>query len=122
MSDYITTEVSVDMSGVTKAVRDILNDDTVKTEIHQALATAVDPWIPFDTGNMSQEEIEINADGVRYYAYYAHEQYYNTEFNHTRTHHPLATAYWDKVAMQTQRDKFAQDVADIIARRFNSNG
>lgn len=121
MSNIVTTTVSVDVSEITKEIQNIINSDETMTEVHEAFASILDPYVPYDTGNMSQDEISIDADGVTYYAEYAAKQYYGVEFKHTKDTHPLATAYWDKVAMQTQQEAFAQEVADIIARRL-SNG
>lgn len=120
MSDYIKTDVTVNIDAIKSKIESVINDSAVMTEVHQTFAGIIDPWIPFDTGNMSQEEISISAECVTYYAEYARKQYYGTEFNHTRTHHPLATAYWDKVAMQTEKEHLAQEVHDIIVRRLNN--
>lgn len=115
----ITTEVTVDVDAISSRIEQAINDAGVKTEVHQALAEIVDPYVPYDTGALSKN-IEVSAEGVRYTEEYASKQYYGEEFNHKTEHHPLATAYWDKVAMQTEKEVLAQRVHDIIVRRLNN--
>ena len=66
------------------------------------------------------DSVEIQPDGVVYTADYAWKQYYGTEFRHKTDVHPLATAFWDKVAMETQYDNFAEGIKEIIIRRYNN--
>ena len=120
MSVVSVTNVKVDVSGVVNDINNVINDDTTRTLIQARLAQVVFPYVPYDTGYLSEDSVEIEADGVVYTADYAWRQYYGTEFNHKRDVHPLATAFWDKVAMQDHYDEFAQDVKDIIVERYNN--
>lgn len=119
MSDIIKTNVVVDMSSITDKVNGLLNDATVMTEVHREFANIIDPWVPYDTGNLSKD-ITVDASGVTYNADYAAKQYYGTELHHNKEKHPLATAYWDQVAMQTEKEALAAKVKDILIRRINS--
>lgn len=120
MSIVSITNVKVDGSNATKGIENVVNDDYTRTMIHALLAQTVDPWVPYDTGYLSKGSVEIDETGVIYTADYAWRQYYGENFNHKREVHPLATAFWDKVAMETQFDAFAEGVKEIIIRRYNS--
>lgn len=120
MSVVSVTNVTVDVSGIVSEINNVVNDDYTKTLIHARLAQIVDPYVPYDTGYLSQDSVEIDETGVIYTADYAWRQYYGTEFRHKTEVHPLATAFWDKVAMETHYDEFAEDVKEIIIRRMNN--
>ena len=113
------TDVKVDVSGVAEKLNNVVNDDYTRTLIHALLAKTVEPYVPYDTGYLSGESVEIDETGVTYTADYAWRQYYGVDFNHKKEVHPLATALWDKVAMETQFDAFAEGVKDVIIRRYN---
>ena len=115
----ISVKVDVDMDGITKRIEDIIHDEGVMTEVHEAYAEVLNPYVPYDTGYLSQDSVEVSAEGVTYTADYAWKQYYGTEYNHKKEVHPLATAMWDKVAMQTEKEAFAETVKEIIVRRLN---
>lgn len=115
----ITTNVEIDLQGIVNDLENVVNDEETMLLVHAVLAQIVDPYVPYDTGYLSQESVEIEPDGVVYTAEYAWRQYYGVDFNHKKEVHPLATALWDKVAMETQFDVFAERVKEIIIRRFN---
>lgn len=119
MSEFITTNVTVHTDVIMQKVENAIHDEGVMTQVHQAFAEIIDPWIPYDTGNLSQD-ITVSAECVTYNADYASIQYYETEFNHKREHHPLATAYWDKVAMQTEKERLAREASEIVKRRLKN--
>lgn len=118
MSDFITTDVKVDLTGVTKQLNGVISDDGVMTEVHSIFAEILNPYVPYDTGYLSQT-VEVTPDGITYTAPYASKQYYGEEFHHNTEHHPLATAHWDEVAMQTHKEEFANKVAEVIRRRLS---
>lgn len=118
MSGLITTEVKIDFTGVAKKINSVINDDGVMTEVHRAFAEILNPYVPYDTGYLSKT-VEVTPEGITYTAPYASKQYYGTEFHHNTEHHPLATAHWDEVAMQTHREEFENIVAEIIRRQLN---
>jgi hypothetical protein len=94
-------------------------------DIGQTFAKIVDPWVPYDTGKLSQDisyYTSATSGGVEvvYESEYAQKQYYGEEFHHKTEVHPLATAKWDQVAMQTKRDEFAKEVERIIKERYKN--
>lgn len=122
MADGFNIDASVNVKGITDKI-DNLIDDKVMLEIHTLFAKLIDPWVPMLEGPLHQSGLaQIYADHVRYggtdvgvpYALY---QYNGTEFNHTKEYHPLASAQWDKVAMQTQMQAFEVGVIKILQRR-----
>ena len=117
--NIVTTSVTVDVNAISNRIEAAIKDESVLTQVHQDLANTVDPWVPYDTGALSQN-ITVDANGVTYNEEYASKQYYGEEFHHTTEHHPLASAYWDKVAMQTEREAFAERVKEIIVRRLGN--
>ena len=120
MSNLIKTTVTINTDGINGKLNDVIHSNEVMTEVHQAFAETIDPWVPYDTGALSKH-IVVDATGVVYTEPYAAKQYYGDEFHHTGRVHPLASAHWDKVAMQTQRESLAQQVKDILVRRINSD-
>lgn len=102
-----------------KAIEDKINnlvDDGTMVEIHDLFAKIVNPWVPMLEGPLSQNLV-ITPQYVRYLQPYANYQYWGTEFNHTIEKHPLASAMWDQVAMETEMEKFEQGVKNILRRR-----
>lgn len=113
---FIRVEVEVNEAALQDKLFALFNDETTMTAIHNLLARTVDPWVPYLEGMLSQT-LEITPMYVRYLMPYAHYQYYGVGFNHTIEHHPLASAQWDKVAMQSQKDIFMEQVKGILVRR-----
>ena len=120
MSKFITTDVKVDLSGITQRIDNVVNDSATMTEVHQTFADIINPWIPYDTGRLADKDVRITAEGVTYYAPWAEKNYYGDDIQHRTDKHPLATAYWDKVAMQTEREKLALEVKEILIRRLGN--
>lgn len=117
MSKVLTFKCSVNEDLLQKVLDDICNDEAAMTEIHDVFAKTIDPWTPFLEGNL-HTQLEITDKYVKYTVPYAHYQYYGVDFNHTITYHPLASAKWDEVAMQTKRNDFERDVENILKRRL----
>ena len=120
MSIVSVTNVNVDLTGITHTLQGIINDPDTMLLVHARYAQILDPYVPYDTGFLSQGSMEIESYGVVYTAEYAWKQYYTTTFHHKTDIHPLATAYWDKVAMETHIDEFAEDVKEIIMRKYGN--
>lgn len=120
MSTFVTYEIDIDEAGIENKLMSLFYDPDAMLEIHNEFAKTIDPWTPFLTGAMSSSGLaNVAADGVTYNVPYARYQYYGVNFNHTTTYHPLASAQWDKVAMETQLEPFIQKVKDILIRRYN---
>ena len=94
-------------------------------EIGKKFKQIVDPYVPYDTGNLSKDVTVSTGEGnieVIYNAPYAKKVYYGDDIAFHKDKHPLATAYWDKVAMQTEREHFAREVEQIIKKAIKENG
>ena len=92
----VSVTVTVDSSYVLEKLQNVVNDDWTRTTVNARFAQIIDPYVPYDTGYLSQDSVEIEPDGVYYTAPYAWRQYYGEDFNHKTEVHPLATARWDK--------------------------
>ena len=95
----------------------------LEMDVCNAFIKIVDPFVPYDTGVLSEDVDYVHTmDGsaVVYTAPYARKQYYGEHFNHNTEHHPLATAKWDQVAMQTERDRFVKDVETIVKEHYKN--
>lgn len=115
MSQVLTMNVHVNEQAIEAKIDELLDDSTMLA-VHNAFARLIDPWVPMLEGPLSQT-LEITPEYVRYLVPYAHYQYNGINFNHTTTYHPLASAQWDKVAMQTQMPQFEAEVTEILKRR-----
>ena len=114
------TKFTIDATGVVKDIENILTDEDTMLLVHANYAKILDPYVPYDTGYLSQESVEIEPDGVVYTADYAWSQYYTTTFKHKTEYHPLATAFWDKVAMENHYDEMMAKILEIFAERYNN--
>lgn len=94
----------------------MLLDDNTMTQIQTLFAKTIDPWVPYLEGPLSQT-LNITPEYVEYLVPYSRRQYFGDSFNHTTDYHPLASARWDQVAMQTELDSFKNQVLDILRRR-----
>ena len=113
---FIRVEVEVNTPAIQDKLSALFHDDRTMLEIHNLLAKTIDPWVPYLSGPLSQT-VDVQPEYIRYVVPYAHYQYYGVGFNHTIEVHPLASAMWDKVAMQTMRESFEAQVKDILVRR-----
>lgn len=95
-------------------------NDQVKTFAHLELWRICCPYVPRDTGTLMQY-VEITPEYLRYAVPYAERLYYGTKMNFRTDKNPLATAYWDKAAMKTQREKLVRAV-EKYARQHTKKG
>lgn len=107
--------IDIDENSIVNKVENLIDESTM-LEIHNLFAKLINPWVPYLEGPLSQN-IEVTPEYVRYLQIYANYQYWGLEFNHTKDVHPLASARWDKVAMQTEMEKFEDGVRTILERR-----
>lgn len=91
-------------------------NDRVRLFAHSELYRLSNKYVPMRTGYLAQN-VEITPQHVRYKAPYAARMYYGVGFRFRKDRHPLATAMWDKVAMQTQRGKLTRAVAAYMRRQ-----
>ena len=100
----------------TKQISNRFINDRVRLFAHNELYRLSNKYVPMQTGYLVQN-VEITPKYVRYKAPYAARMYYGVGFRFRKNKHPLATAMWDKVAMQTQRDKLTRAVAAYMRRQ-----
>ena len=96
-------------------------DETLKFRIAAEFERYCDPYVPFKTGALAQTT-NVTPDYVEYLVPYAHYQYVGEHFNHTLIFHPLATAYWDRVMLETQGEEFLEQVKAHIHNRAAETG
>ena len=118
MDNLIDVDIQVDETALQAKLQKLIEDDSVKVQANQILARIIDPWIPYDTGELAGN-ITITADGITYHAPYAAKNYYGDDIRHKTDKHPLATAHWDDVAMQTEMPKLIAEIRDVLIRKAN---
>ena len=91
-------------------------NDRVRLFAHNELRRLSNPYVPMRDGPLSRN-VEVTPEHVRYIEPYAAKMYYGVGFNFSRDKHPLATAKWDEVALQTQREKLIRAVAAYMRRQ-----
>ena len=116
MDNFVNIDVSVDDAALQAKLQSLIDDEGVKTEVNQEFARLINPYVPMDTGKLSQD-ISVDANGVTYHAEYAAKNYYGDEIRHRTDKHPLATAHWDEVAMQTEMDTLTAKAREILVRK-----
>lgn len=112
----MTVDVHVNTDGLEDMFENLLNDEQTMLAVHTLFAKTIDPWVPYLNGPLS-ETVQIEPNLIRYVQPYARYQYYGVGFNHTKDFHPLASAMWDKAAMEVKLDEFRAGVRDILVRR-----
>lgn len=117
----VNIKINIDTNAIADRLMLPLTDTMY--DVCNAFVDIVDPYVPYDTGKLSGE-VDFakitNGALVTYTAPYARKQYYGEEFHHNTEYHPLATAYWDKVAMQTKRDEFNKEVERIVKEHYRN--
>lgn len=105
-----------------KSIEQIVNDVGINQRLQQFGAETcykyMFDFVPFDTGALSQTvDIEANKDfgTVNFKQPYAHYQYVG-DFNFQKTHHPLATNYWDKAMMTMYSGRVANEIDNYRKR------
>ena len=128
-----------------------LVDDETMLYAHHRLAAYFDPYIPKETGTLSQST-NATSDYLEYYQPYAHYQWAGFVYGPnipiyedgvivgwfsipgrkktptgallTYSHevNPQAGAHWDQRMMAEKGAQYAEDVARYIAYRFNGGG
>lgn len=141
----VQVKVEVDEKAIENRITNLI-DDTTMLMIHKLLAMMCDPYVPFDTGVLSQT-LEITPEWVRYNTPYAHYMYMGLVYGqnipiirqgqlvgffsrpgvtktptgdvitYNRSKHPLATAEWDKAMFRDRQEEFLTQVQAILYRR-----
>lgn len=143
----LTTKVEVNIPSIVKKVENILNDEELLLSIHNLFAKMCDPYVPMDTGVLSQT-IEVTPQYVSYNTPYAHYMYegeiYGPNYPITEkgqvvgffsepgkeksptgrmmeynfSNHPKATRHWDEVMMSEKGQEFVKQVEELVKRRI----
>lgn len=111
----MSVTVIINENAIKGKLEDLL-DDVTQSKIQAVFARTINPYVPYDTGNLAHN-IKVDAEGVHYRAPYAEKNYYDEDVKHHTDKHPLATSHWDEVAMITERANFAHEVEDILKQR-----
>lgn len=99
----------------TKKVANRLINDKVKLFANQEASRLLDPFVPFRKGNLSQNKV-ITSEYIHYKSPYAKRIYNGKGLNFNKDYHPLATAYWDKVGMVSQKDKLVKAIENYMQK------
>ncbi len=146
MKNFLKFDVDIDEKSVQQKVDNLINDE-VMIHIHTAFARLIDRYVPKYMGPLSQnieatkDYVRYKEAYARYMyrgiKYALNIPQYDEDGNITgfvapknnkkhptgepliynKEQHPLATAEWDKVAMQTQLEAFEETVRKILVRR-----
>ncbi len=123
-SEIIDFSVEVDISGIEDRFTDLCKDNTTRLEINNKFVEFCDPYVPMLNGPLSESAFaQVTPERIKYGGAgtgvpYARYQYYGVNFNHTVEWHPKATALWDKAMMQERGEEFAEEVRNILVRRY----
>ena len=99
-----------------EVVEQLENDPILRTQVNEMLAETFDPYVPYITGRLANN-ISIDADGITYEQPYA-EDVYDSPFGHYLGFHPLATSYWDEVAMANHKDEIEAKATELVEQRL----
>lgn len=91
-------------------------NDRVRLFAHNEWHKLYQKYVPWQHGDLASN-VEITPDYIRHIVPYAARMYYGVGFHFSTDEHILATAMWDKVAMETQRDKLTRAVAAYMRRQ-----
>ena len=156
MSDGFS--ISIDTYGFKKRVDNFMGHtfteffrnpgDDAMIKIHGFLAALFDPYVPFNTGDLS-DSITISPEALTYNTDYAHYMYedvvygpnflifdkekgefvwrspkgkgskHPTERTFNYTN-PLATRHWDEAAIEAHQDLVNKTIRDIIIEAWNN--
>ena len=140
----MSVEVQVNVIAIASRFEKVAKDPTVKLAMHNALAKEMNPYVPMQTGVLSQS-IEITPDYVRYIQPYAHYQYTGIVYGpnypitengvitgwfsppgkgskhptgepiqYSTEMHPLATHHWDKAMLRDRGKEFKNQIESIL--------
>lgn len=98
-----------------KTMQRILGDN-IKVYANTRLHAYCDPYVPMDTGMLSQT-VDITKDYVHYKVPYARRMYDGDGLNFSKDKHRLATAHWDKAMAVAKGQQLADDITAYIKRR-----
>lgn len=137
-------EVEINSVPIVTKFANMQNDSDLMLLINDAFAKELNPYVPMQTGTLSQSVI-ITPEYVEYTQPYAHYQYtgivYGPNYpimeggvitgwfsppgkgskhptgaliNYSQDFHPLATHHWDKAMMRDRGKEFTKEVEKLI--------
>ena len=129
MSNGINITVKLDKASVFNKTQAITHNVGVMIDISSKAVEIIEPYVPYDTGELKDDVDYVysltEGSQIVYNADHASRCYYGDDINFHKDKHPLATAHWDKVAMQTQRDRLVREAEKILkerAKQVSHNG
>lgn len=107
-------KVKVSIGNIEKYLEDKL-DKAVNTSLNE-LEEFFDPYVPYDTGELSDSyEVDGDSNSVYWSADYAEYVYTMPRSNNfNKDTHPLATSYWVEEAI----DDKGKDIIRLIEKNF----
>lgn len=109
----ITIKVKTDKGKYIQRLRHAIDAPQTRTQVAEVLRDISDPYVPYDTGKLSQNVL-VNEHGVTYQQSYARRVFYGDYINFKKQKHPLATARWTDVAIANHGEEFDARVSEII--------
>lgn len=97
-------------------------DDEVREYAAEQLYRDSSKYLPYKTGAL-QDNVKIDAEGIHYLQWYAPYTYVGinpatgSPYNFRKTHHPLATDYWDEAFVLNEYDDFLKKIERFIRDR-----
>lgn len=115
----VVIKVSGDLMKCVNRIKYAVDAPQTKLELHQVLKDISDPYVPYDTGKLS-ENVTVSSGGVCYYQPYARRVYYGDYMNFHKDKHPLATSRWNEVAITDNETEFNARCNDVIKEAINN--
>lgn len=142
----LSIKCNIDASKFASRFSQLLTDDATMTAVHNLLFKMETPYVPFDTGTLSQS-VEVTADHVKYTQPYAHYMYEGIVYgpnipiiengvvvgffsrpgvkktptgryiNYDTAHHARATHHWDQAMLLAEGDVFRKQIEKILERQ-----
>lgn len=130
-----------------KKLKKVVKDKSFLTAAHTLLFKMMTPFVPFDTGTLSQN-VEITSEYVRYKQPYAHYMYHGIVYgpnipiiqngvvvgffsrpgvkktptgeyiNYDKAHHPMASSHWDEAMINVKGDSFRAQLLALLNERY----
>lgn len=100
---------------VNKTLKRLINNDKVGLFMAETCARYMNPYIPMETGMLSQNYITEPWE-VTYTQPYAHTMLEGDGFNFSKEQHPLATAHWDEATQKAKSTQIAKEIQSFIER------
>ena len=108
-------KIKLELKNVDATAKRIISDD-VRLFANETWGKLYEPFIPWQEGNLYDDK-EITKDYIHHKVPYASRMYHGEGFEFDTGRNALATAYWDKVAWNSQGQKLINSVENYIKRK-----